>query len=747
MFKITSNSGGRALSLPFNRCNIAAKFPTRTSAVAAEIRNGRADREIGIAALFLLCALALPQGAAATTAGAYSALKGVFYLSEPGRGGEPPTQVKILGSKSHWLPVLGAGSFQFGLYDKQTGTFYFRLEGSTGALTQKIRFDGFNSKWLPVAGDWDGDRAYGVGLYDPQTGTFYLKNKLTNGPADIVARLGGTTGTWKPLVGDWNGDGITTIGAYNPGNGRFYLRNTNTSGSAELTMQIQGLSTSLRPVAADWNNDGRWSPGLYDPATRYFYWRNILNTGPQQGRLKLTGTEAAAVPLARSISVTEPTPSVTEVGAPSGSAVKATISAAGGTLRSADNRLRLSIPAGALAADRQITIQPITNHAHGGKGKAYRLLPDGQTFLKPVKLTFSYTDQDLNGTAASAFGGAFQTREGYWRWLGKPVVNTTAKTVTIATTHFTDFSFVQGLNLRPGVAKVMVNGRIDLAVKDCYPYRGPDPDPNDPYPVGLGYDCDSAYSDAATLVPVNEWAVNGVAGGDSELGTVGVTADNGFIATYRAPATKPVPATVDVTARLAMDGTTLLFSHITILDEVKAYTGTVYFDQYQDTPRQVIISSKADVTWKQYDVPDPVDNARHYLPSGNIIADFKFPECDHRRVTIPIRTGTANMPEGDLLVFSKTDAQFPKNYAFHLGGEDIDITLTCYLDYPENKRPYNLVLTGAMVNVMGSSCPANGNTSGGMLSYADEMNLLGAVVCIEPPTNVFWSFEGTVLQR
>ncbi|GEM_PF-4793442 len=691
----------------------------------------RPGQDICSAALSLLVALALADGAEATAVAAYSAAQGVFYLADPNKGGASPTPVKMIGARSNWLPVLGAGSYEFGLYDPKTGTFHLRLEGSTGPLTRSVRFDGFKKGWLPVAGDWDGDQAYGVGLYDPQTGTFYLKNQLVSGPAEMTARLGNTQATWRPLVGDWDGDGVTTIGAYNPGDGQFYLRNTNTNGAADLTMRIQGLITTLLPVAADWDGDGAWSPGLYSPARRSFYWRNALNSGPQQGSLKLAGVEAKAVPLARSLSVTRPTPAVTDVGTPSGSITEATIGAAGGTLRSSNGRLQLTVPPGALAADTRISIRPMTNHAHGGKGKAYRLLPDGQTFQKPVKLTFSYTDKDLNGTTAAALGGAFQTPEGYWHWVDKPVVNTAAKTVTISTTHFTDFSFVEGWSLRPEEAKVLVNNRIDLAVKYCYPYRGPDP--NKPDPVGLGMDCDGAYSDLAPLVPVTEWAVNGVPGGDSELGTVEAAADNGFTATYTAPATKPSPATVDVTARLPMDGVTLLFSRITILDKVNIYKGTYYFDHYDYDGHHIDISAKADVTWTKFNDPDAPDNTTNYLPSGAIVADITFEGCDPKRVTIPIHTGTANMPGGELSLSSEN-----KTYGFRLEGEDIKIPLRCYYGDPE--VPYTLTFFGGGIGDGISGCRPGGGF-GAMPTYTDKSKLFGAEVCAGISSD-FWSFEG-----
>ena len=62
----------------------------------------------------------------------------------------------------------------------------------------------------------------------------------------------------------------------------------------------------------------------------------------------------------------------TAVGSATGSASSATIGAAGGSLSAPDGRLALTIPAGALAADTVISIQPYTNLAHGRTGARAR---------------------------------------------------------------------------------------------------------------------------------------------------------------------------------------------------------------------------------------------------------------------------------------------------------------------------------------------------------------------------------------
>ena len=265
------------------------------------------------------------------------------------------------------------------------------------------------------------------------------------------------------------------------------------------------------------------------------------------------------------------TPVATAVGTPIGSAASATLGAGGGTLSSPDGRVTLSVPAGALAADTVISIQPITNHAHGGRGNAYRFTPDGQTFQSPITLKFTYTDADLEGTVAQAMGSAYQSADGYWHWVRNPVLDTAAKTVTVSTTHFTDYADVSGFNLRPGAATVKVGGTVGLYVKFCYPASVDDSD--ELYPLVVGLECydTSPQGELAPLSGVSQWTVAGA----------GSVSGDAFSATYTAPATKPAPNTAVVAARInnTKFGTLYLLSHITIIDEVTAYSGDLAFNE------------------------------------------------------------------------------------------------------------------------------------------------------------------------
>jgi hypothetical protein len=299
-------------------------------------------------------------------------------------------------------------------------------------------------------------------------------------------------------------------------------------------------------------------------------------------------------------------PTATAVGAPTGSAASATIGTAGGSVSAPDGKLVVTIPAGALAASTAIGVQPITNLAHGRIGAAYRLTPSGQTFLKPVTLTFAYGEQDLLGTAPEFLGAAFQTGTGHWRWAGDATVDTTAKTVRVGTSHFSDWSNVKGIQIRPAKKSVRVKGSVGLEVKICYQTAvlGATGDEL----TSLAFECDSD-DELAILNVVDQWSVNGVPGGTGATGTV---SGNGVTGTYVAPATKPSPNTVAVSARVdrGAQGKTLVVSNITIVEDTWKGTGSLTTDG---------ASFAAQVTWT---LDSEVNNIATYKPAGIVTATY-----------------------------------------------------------------------------------------------------------------------------
>ncbi len=416
-------------------------------------------------------------------------------------------------------------------------------------------------------------------------------------------------------------------------------------------------------------------------------------------------------------------PAATPVGTVNGAATSATIGAAGGSVSTADGKITLTVPAGALATDTRIGIQPITNTAHGGLGAGYRLTPDGQSFAQPVVLKFTYTDQDLAGSDAAILGAAFQTAAGYWQWLGAPSIDSVAKTVSIGTPHFTDFSMVQGYRLQPLSKTLQVNENLALQVAFCYP---PAIAPGDDLtPLGLACDTPAPQGGLAPLVFIDEWSVNGTLGGNATTGTV--TGDN-FSATYRAPATKPTPNTVAASARvnLGTRAKVLVVSNITIADAL-GYTGTVQFATNFSSVR--VTNGTASVTWTQF---EDLGDTRRYVPTGTIGADIAMDNCDPLRVSLPIH---ATVPGGigpTLVVYTASSAVFPRSHQFALAPPpDIDLTFQC-------GSPSAPVVLRAMIflNVYVGIC----ETSPEPHPYTDEAQLAGSYSCPAAGRSATWNF-------
>lgn len=275
--------------------------------------------------------------------------------------------------------------------------------------------------------------------------------------------------------------------------------------------------------------------------------------------------------------VADPPAASTPVGsiAPGAVVASATIGAAGGTLTSADGRVAVIIPAGALSADTMLSVAPITNNAHGGIGAAYRMT-GAETFAQPVSLRFSYLDEELAGTTAQFLDVAWQTQDGFWQLADTATVDAAAKTVTATTTHFTDWSFVARFRLNPAVARLKINQARVFQLEHSYPIYGKRARPADDAPL-LGFGWLPVSPGYGSRV-ASGWSVDGIAGGNSTVGTIYADVERGG---YAAPEKKPRPDTVTVSVKVTnpLDASDHgeIEAQVTIADDElpQTYSGTL----------------------------------------------------------------------------------------------------------------------------------------------------------------------------
>ena len=159
----------------------------------------------------------------------------------------------------------------------------------------------------------------------------------------------------------------------------------------------------------------------------------------------------------------------TAIGTPVGSPATGTIDASGGSLLSPDGRLEVVVPAGALATATSISVQPITNETPGGVGVGFSMLPNGQTFSKPVTLTFHYSPDDLAGTDANALAVAVQKDDRIWYEFNTSSLDESAGTLSITTSHFSNYDLLSRFRIAPDHAEINVNKTQSLEVRIATP--------------------------------------------------------------------------------------------------------------------------------------------------------------------------------------------------------------------------------------------------------------------------------------
>ena len=143
----------------------------------------------------------------------------------------------------------------------------------------------------------------------------------------------------------------------------------------------------------------------------------------------------------------KPQPIKTEKGTPTDAPVTKIIGAAGGELTSGDGKLKIIVAPGTVTSNTAFSVQPITNTLFEGEGRtAYRLLPEGTQFTRPVQLQFAYHDDDTLNTTEDVLTVASQQADGTWA-VSPTGLNKNAKTLTVETNHFSDWTITGGIFL------------------------------------------------------------------------------------------------------------------------------------------------------------------------------------------------------------------------------------------------------------------------------------------------------------
>ncbi|WP_341840471.1 hypothetical protein [Chitinophaga caseinilytica] len=135
-----------------------------------------------------------------------------------------------------------------------------------------------------------------------------------------------------------------------------------------------------------------------------------------------------------------PEPKVEEHGTPQGTPVVKSIGPAGGSIQSADGNIAVDIPAGAVSAATNFSIQTVTPTLEAATGPSYRLLPENVQFQKDVKITLRYTDSNLIGTNEDDLYLAYQDAQGYWNREIMTGIDKANKKLTAQTRHFSDWT-------------------------------------------------------------------------------------------------------------------------------------------------------------------------------------------------------------------------------------------------------------------------------------------------------------------
>ncbi len=137
----------------------------------------------------------------------------------------------------------------------------------------------------------------------------------------------------------------------------------------------------------------------------------------------------------------------------------------GGTVTSADGKVTLVIPVGALSSTQNIAIISSTdsNTCPQKVGTLYSLMPNGLQFSKPATLTLPY-DTTMIGASAELVGVAYLDIDGSWYGVTGGSVDTVHRTVTVPISHFSNWSANLSFEITPASSVVLTGTSLGFEV-------------------------------------------------------------------------------------------------------------------------------------------------------------------------------------------------------------------------------------------------------------------------------------------
>jgi len=242
---------------------------------------------------------------------------------------------------------------------------------------------------------------------------------------------------------------------------------------------------------------------------------------------------------------------VTPVGAALGDAESFSIGPEGGVIDFADGLIQVNIPQGALTTATSIQVESVENTCSAGIGTSFRLVPHGLQFETPVTISFSYEHVPVSFEDGLAI--AYQADDGIWYWPGNLERDKNQKTVSVQTTHFSDWTLFESMHLAPQRAEAEPNEEIELIAFRYLPENeisllAPLVPTSDPISLGEAVRLETKF--------IKDWSLIGD----------GTLRPSGSSAMYQAPATIPDenPVTISLEIDLRNGSKAFLLSNIIV---------------------------------------------------------------------------------------------------------------------------------------------------------------------------------------